>query len=274
MRPWPGLAGLSLCCWLPCATALADVCARSADAMPSGPVLATISEDELGLARRACPRTELATGARGLVVADFEDFYGQIRASGYLWASWAQTREREMSLTFEAFRYQQVISSVVADAIGIGRLGLGVAQRAASTEDATIGLTGRLVLPTSFGLQRLVWPFALELGVNGLWRSPRFDLHGQLGAIGSTALSRGDADPRLGFVTTAGAQWRALGWFALALDAHLGMGYAATLDVVALAPGLRFALGERVGAELSATLPVAGRERALLGALLRVGWGF
>jgi hypothetical protein len=268
------LAGLALCSLLLSGSARADVCADSDRAMPIGPVQATLHEDELGLARRACPRTELATGARGLLVADFDAFYGHIRASGYLWASWAQAPERELFLTLEAFRYQQVISSVVADAIGIGRLGLGITQRALSGEDATLGLTSRLVLPTSIGLQRDVWPFALELGVNGLWRAGPLGLHGQLGAIASAALSHGDSDPRLGLVTTAGAQWRALGWLAPVLDVHLGMGYTATLDLLALNPGVRFAFGQRVGAELSATLPLAGRERALLGALLRLGWSF
>jgi hypothetical protein len=265
----------TLCALLLCGPARADdaVCARDGG-MPSGPVQSTLGEDELGLARRACPRSELATGARGLLVADYDAFYGHIRGSGFVWGSWAPTPERELFFTLEAFRYQQVISSVVADAIGVGRLGLGMTQRVASTEDATLGLTGRLVLPTSIGLSRDVWPFALELGVTGLWRAGAFDLHGQLGAIASAALSRGDSDPRAGMVTTAGAAWRALDWLALVLDVHLGLGYAAALDVLALDPGLRFAFGRHAGAELSATLPVAGRERALLGALLRFAWSF
>lgn len=76
--------------------------------------------------------------------------------------------------------------------------------------------------------------------------------------------------PRAAWATTAGAAWRPWRWLELVVDAHAELGCAAALDVFALAPALRFAIGAHFGAELGAMLPLAGRERALAAADLRV----
>ena len=56
------------------------------------------------------------------------------------------------------------------------------------------------------------------------------------------------------------------------LETASGFGYADALDFIALQAGLRFAFSDEVGAELSASFPVIGAERALTAGWLSLSW--
>jgi hypothetical protein len=68
----------------------------------------------------------------------------------------------------------------------------------------------------------------------------------------------------------AGAAWRPVRPFAVVLDVTSSFGYTAPVDVVSASLGVRVGIGERVGVELGAAVPLAGRERALAAGELKV----
>lgn len=241
------------------------------DALGEGPIQASLQDGELGMARRACPRSEVAAGADGLAVIEPEAFYGRLRAAGKLWGSWAASEHTELFATLEAVRYDAVLSSVEADAVGLGHTSLGVDQHLAGNGDLRLALATRIVLPTATALYANAWPVGADAGLQGVCRpSARLRLHAQTSLLGSAAIGEGPAQPRIGTTLTSGLDVRALDWLSLVIDAHAGFAYAAAVDVVALGPGVRFG-GGRFGGELSALVPLLGRERSLLAAVLRLG---
>ena len=246
-------------------------CARPRG-VPSGPVQASLLDGDLGRGYRACARSDVALGGDGLLVIEPDEFYGRLQAAGVLRAGWAPSADSELHLRLELLRYDTVISSVDAATLGLGHTTLGATQRLFEGARTRVSLGARLVLPTAFALYRHAWPLAAD--VLGLLEHRAHDalrLHASAGLIGSLALGSGPEQPRLGFATSAGAQWLPWRWGSLVLDVYGQLGYAALLDVLALSPALRFG-GDQLGVELSAVVPVLGRERALLAGFLQVSW--
>lgn len=240
------------------------------DAMPVGPVQASLLDGELGVARRVHPRSELALAGAGLVLADFDAFYGNVRAAAVLSGSYAADERTELFAAFEAFHYETVISSIDASHAGIGHLSLGATRVLASDEELTFGASTRLVLPTALGLYDNAWPIGMDLSALLAWQPrDRLQIHGRLGGLGTVAITGGPVSPRGAILATAGVAYRPWGWVSIALDLDTSFGRTDALDHLALAPALRFAIGRRVGLELSATFPMLGRERAFVAVLLR-----
>lgn len=244
--------------------------------MPDGPVQVGVLEGELGVARRLCPRTEVGLGGNALLVADLDDFYGNVRASAVVWGSWTPGDGRtELFATFEAFRFQTVISSIDAVHLGLGHLSLGGTRTLVARDDWRLGTSARLVLPTAFGLYENAWPLALDLLAEIEWTASRLlRLHAHAGGLGSVAVSGGPADPEGALVVGGGGALRPLPWLALVAELDASFGRTDALDHLAATGALRLGAGERFGAELGATFPLAGRERALTAAVLRVTWRF
>lgn len=249
----------------------AGACTDTADGMPIGPARASLLDGDLGLARRVCPRHEVALAGTALLLADVPNFYGNVRASAVLSASYAAGERTELFVDAELLRYQTVISSIVADYLGLGHLSFG-ATRVLTEDDAwTFGASTRLVLPTAFGLYDNAWPLALDALALFAWRAhPRVRLHAHAGALGSVGTGTGPRAPRGAALAGVGTAYRPFTWLALVLDLDTSLGRTALLDHLALAPALRFAIGEKLGIELATTLPIAGHERALAAATLRV----
>jgi hypothetical protein len=251
--------------------AWAAPCANDNTALPAGPVAVGFADGDLGVARRLCPRTEVGISGGGLAVVETENFYGHIVTGGTLDGSWAASHKTEVFASIEAFRYDSVITPISASFMGFGHTALGATHQVWRDEKAILGVHGRLVLPTAVGLYRNAWPLAMDLGVGARWQPVRtLEVHGDIGALGSAAISAGSAGPRAGATVTAGVAWNPVKPFALVADVDAGFGYTAALDHLAAAVALRGALGQRVGIELGVTLPLAGRERALAAGELRV----
>jgi len=251
-----------------------DVCDAVADGMPDGPLRTSLHDGELGQARTPCPRSEVAAGATGLIVADVANFYGNVVLSANLWGAWdIDGGTTGAFAAVEAVRYQTVISSVTAEHIGPGHVSVGMTRRLLRAASATLGVGGRLVLPTALLLYDNAWPVGLDVGLGGgLAPTPRLRLFAEVGAQASWAFGSGPADPRAGFRITTAAAYRLLSWLAVASQAELSMGWAAALDVVAVGLGLRLAFGQHLGAEVGVLFPIAGRDRTDLAGALRVGW--
>ncbi len=253
--------------------ALAGPCeqASPSTSIATGPVTAGLYDGDLGVPHRVCGRTEAAFVGGGLAVVDTANFYGHIVAGGTLEGAWAATDRTELFVAVEAVRYDTVITAIPAGYLGFGHVSLGGSQRLWSSDAMAVGAHGRLVLPTAVGLYANAFPLAMDLGASGVWAAHRtLRVHGDVAALGSVAASAGPSYPRAGVALTLGAEWQPVGPFALVVDGRAGFGYTAPVDVVAVAAGLRFGLGSRLGVELGGTVPLAGRERSLATAELRI----
>lgn len=253
-------------------TAQASPCSDDLSGIAYGPVSVGFQDGDLGVARRVCGRTEAALAAGGLAIVETENFYGHIVAGGTLEGSLAVSERTEVFTTVEAFRYDSVITPIAATYAGFGHVGIGATHRFVDADNVAVGLHGRGVFPTAVGLYRNAFPIGLDVGVGAAWAPlSTFRVHGDVTALGSAAVSRGPAGPRGGARVTAGVEWQPARPFAVVADLNAGFGYAAPVDHVAAAIALRAGIGKRVGVELGATLPLAGRERTLAAGELRVG---
>ncbi|MBZ0119445.1 MAG: hypothetical protein K8H88_20820, partial [Sandaracinaceae bacterium] len=155
-----------------------------------------------------------------------------------------------------------------------GYLTAGVMGRVLHEHGRVLGVMGRLVLPTTTGLDHNNQPLAFEVSSTaGFAATPNFRFHAWLGLIASLGLNaaapfQGRAGVRVG----GGADWHPWEWLGVVLEIATGFGYRDALDFFALQPGLRFAFGPEVAMELSASVPLAGAERALAAAWLMLTW--
>lgn len=236
--------------------------------LATGPVTATLADGGLGRARRACPRSEIGGAVRGLLLVDTPNFYGHLVGGLHFDGSWALDGRTELYGQLELIRYDSVISAATATYLGPGHTALGATRRLDDDGPVAWGLTGKVVLPTAFGLYRNAFPLAADLGAVAQVGDGLFQAHGALLLKGSVQASRGPAFPRGGVAPTLGGAFVPGRAFAVVVDLQSGFGYDAPVDHLSLAPALRFA-AQRVGIDVAATLPLAGRERALTGIELR-----
>lgn len=255
-----------------------DPCATDLRSRPVGPLQVSALDGQLGMPYRACPRAEVALGGDALIVADTAHFYGNIRASGRVRASMLLDPNVEGFVSWEALRYQTVISSVSAAYLGLGYLSYGATARISEEEGRVYAITGRMVLPTTSGLDQSSQPLGLDVGITGAWQADaNFRFHMWLVLLGSLGVGEGPPEPRGGVRLGGGADWRPYEWLAFVLEIASGFGYRDALDLVAAQAGVRLALGTELGLELAASLPLVG-ERALdsgalpLSASLMLSW--
>lgn len=250
--------------------ARAQLCADVGDGMPTGPVISSTLDGNLGNAHRFCGRSEVGLGLGGLLLIDRPNFYGHLAAGGKLDGSYAVSERFEVFGSFEFLRYESVITPIAASAIGLGVSNVGAAGQLLVRDKWGLGLNGKIVLPTAAGIYQNAWPVGLDLGLAAQFKaSNKVLFHVQLGGLTSFAISKGAANPRIGGVLTAGTELRPGKAFALAIDLHGNFGYRAPLDTLAAALALRFSDGKRFGFSLGAVLPFAGQERALVALDLR-----
>lgn len=237
------------------------------------PLPYTFTDGELGVARRACHRTEVSLRAGGVLVAEPEEFYGDLLAAGVLSASWAVDGETEIFASLELVRFETVLSSLTASAIGLGHTSLGASRTIAGGPGWTMSLAARAVLPTATGLYENARPLAGDLGLDASWAlGERVAAYGRLGVLGSFALTSGAPDPRAGLGFTAGLAFAPWDVASLLFESSLQVLHDAPIDHHALGAGVRFHLGDTLGLELGARFPTAGHERATTSAGLRLVW--
>lgn len=241
-----------------------DPCATINRSRPIGPLQLGQLDGMLGVGHRACPRQELSIGGDFLLVADTANLYGNLRANGRIQVSAPLFDPRvELFVSWEAVRYQSLLSAVSASYLGLGYLSWGASGQVLNENGRVLALTARFVAPTTTGLDQHSQPLALDLGVSGAWQvhaNVRF--HMWVLALGSIGVGAGPAEPRVGLRLGGGVDWHPLDALGIVLEVQSGFGYASALDLVAAALGVRLAFGDEVGLELSASLPLVG-ERAL-----------
>ena len=234
-----------------------DPCATDLRSRPIGPLQVGELDGFLAVPHRACPREELALGVDALIVADADDFYGDIRVDGRGRISGFLLDPRvEAFVSWEAFRYQALLSAVSSSYVGLGYLAWGVSGQLDHEDGRVFALTGRMVLPTTTGLDRHAQPLAMDLGLTGAWQADvNFRFHICLTFLGSFAVSQGPTDPHAGLRFGGGVDWRPLPWGSLVLEIQSGFFYRDIIDMVAANVGLRFALGTEIGLEIAAQVP-------------------
>ncbi|MEZ4338707.1 MAG: hypothetical protein R3B82_18980 [Sandaracinaceae bacterium] len=254
-------------------------CDTDLPARPVGPLQVGDLDGFLGVAHRACPRDEIALGGDLLLIADSNDLYGNlhVNARGRISALLGDPHV-EAFISWEAFRYQSLLSAVSSSYLGLGYLAWGASGQLYEGEGRAVALTGRMVLPTTTGLDVNTHPLAMDLGVTAAFvLNENFRAHAWLTLLGSVGAGIGPADPHGGLRVGGGVDWRPFEWLSFVVELQTGLFYRALLDLFAVQAGARLALGPEVGLELAASLPIAG-ERAFddgalpLGAALMVSW--
>jgi hypothetical protein len=238
-----------------------------------GPVPTSFQNGHAGSPRRLCPTTEVSLSANANLIADVEDFYGNIRTSAFLGGSVALGDDAELFLDVELVRYQTVISSLSAATLGFGHTSLG-GTYVVLRSDVTLGITARATLPTATGYYRGARPLALDAGLmitNPLARG--LDVHAEVGVLASVGVGDGPADPRAGLFLIWGASYRPWDWLALVLTADAQFLHDARLDHVALGGGVRFLIGS-VGIDLFFEGPLFGRERTTVAGIVALRYDF
>lgn len=266
----PLIAALAALIALGPRSAGADPCRAFRYGMPTGPVLAPLLDGGLGRAHRVCGRSEVAVRGGGLLAIDKPDFYGRVTAGLNLEGSYAPTRTTEVFAGLEALRFDTVISSLAASRLGLGHTYLGAAHRSVLGERTSLGVNGKLVLPTAPGLYHNAWPVSLDLGFAGQFAPTGWlHFHGQIGLLATVVASRVAPSVRLGAALTGGAEFLPIRRLAIAADLHTMVGYTDVLDTVAGAVALRTSGLRRFGLELAGTVPFAGRLRTQAAVMLR-----
>jgi hypothetical protein len=217
----------------------------------------------------------------GVDVADdliYEDgnFYATLAGGGELSGSWKFSERGELFASVQAVNFRLVQNATIDRThLGMGWTSLGATCHGWQAGKLILAMTGRLTLPTAFGYYEHAWPLALDVGVAAAYRPLSWlGVHGQVGAIGSLAVSAGDPDARAGLQIMAGVEFIPLEWLGLVLDLGAQLGYDAPLDLLSVALGFRFRIWQGLGLELAATLPYAGESQANLAVFLRIGYRF
>ncbi|HZI06615.1 MAG TPA: hypothetical protein VEZ71_21475 [Archangium sp.] len=235
-----------------------------APALAEGPLTFGFLSADVATGRRACPRTEVGFGIQGGAIIETANFYGALTGAGLLSGSYAVRPDLEVFATLEALRFQFVQNaSLTGTTLHLGQLTVGGTYMALTRGPFVLSPSVRLQLPTSFASPR-TRTLGAEVGAAVLYRpTNRFEVHGYAGVDADMCLGAAAALPRAGFLLNVGTEYALCSGFAAVLDANMHFGHRAVLDYVAPALGLRFRAGEHFGAELGASIPLLGAERAL-----------
>jgi len=245
-----------------------DPCATVSRSRPIGPLQVGNLDGMLAVPHRACPRTELAVGGDFLLVADSADLYGNLRVNGRVRGSAALLDSKlEAFVSWEAIRYQTILSAVSAAYLGLGYLSLGVSGQVYEEGGAVVAVTSRFVAPTTTGLDQGSYPLALDVGLTAAYRlGPALRLHGWFTLLGSVGAG-GPAEPRGGVRLGGGLDWVMAPAVSVVVEAVTGFGYADAIDLLAAQLGIRLGFGDEVGLELALSLPIIAPRGLTTGAL-------
>jgi hypothetical protein len=258
----------------------ADDAARTCDrvlhrGLAEGPVVVGLYDADWGTGRRACLRSELAIAERLGATIDTKDFYGGVRADTIIAGSVRLRPRLELLGALELVRYEFAQNaSLKASALGLGQLTLGLQGLALETRRWALSAYGRVLVPTA-STTPSVQTTGVEVGVAASFRPHRkVEVHGHLAGDFTVGLSAGPPDVRGGTALLLGVSYTPATWFGLTIDLQAVLGHRAALDALLPQLALRFRLWRALGLELAGTAPVAGADRRLALATLRLGWRF
>jgi hypothetical protein len=240
-----------------------------------GPIVIGLYDADFATARSACLRSTLSIGERLGATIDKPDFYGGVRADTIVTGSFRLRPYLEVFGALELIHWELVQNaSIKATALGLGNMTFGVQGRVLESRRFALSVYGRVLLPTA------TWSPAAQtsggdIGALGLFRPRRdVELHAQLSVDLTAGLSAGPPDIRGGTTLMLGVQYTPARWFALVVDLATVLGHRSALDAFLPQLALRFRVYRGLNLELDGTAPLAGGDRRLALALLRIGYRF
>lgn len=225
-------------------------------------------QGDLGAGRRACPRTEVAIGARALAILDVPNFYGNLGIDALLQASIGLGKRGELfvSVPFLTWQFAQN-ATLKGTQLGFGASSFGGSVLAFDNGSVAIAPYARWLLPTD----GLTLGGEAGIAVQGPY-GRRLGGHAVFAGDVSGGIANGPPGIRGGGMILLGLEWNPARWFVLVIDAQFHFGHRAALDWFAPAAALRFRFWRGLGAELSALIPVVGADRHDAALLLRFAW--
>lgn len=245
------------------------------EGLVDGPVVIGLYDADFGAGRSACLHGELTLGERLGATYDLRGFYGGVRADTLVTGSYRVRKNLALIGALEMVHWQFVQNGPIkAYAIGLGQLTMGVQGLALETRRFALSVYGHVLVPTATTTVS-VQSTGAEIGLAAVFR-PRSDLevHGQLAGDFTVGLSSAPAGWRGGTTLSLGLQFAPARWFAFAVDLQATLGHRAALDALLPMLALRFRLWRGLGLELDLATPVAGADRRLALAALRLGYRF
>lgn len=239
--------------------------------LPMGPVAFGFSTADFSSARRACPRSEVGLGVRGLGIIDTPNFYGNVGAQALVFGSVALTPKTELFGTLEALTIGFTQNATLTKTeFTLGHFTAGVSQVVYGSERLSGALVGRVLLPTSFEIpgMRLL---GADVGHTVSFRPLRWlEVHGSASVELTFGVGQARSDPRVAGALIAGAMWQPTSWFGLVVDLA---GRFGRINALAPLAGVRFRIGS-FGIELAAGLPIVGNDRHDFAGTARFSWRF
>ena len=232
---------------------------------------------DLGRTPEACAASAGSIDTAGALTLDLDDFYGGIRIGAALHTRLALSDALWFSLGLPAVHWTySANASIEAEVIDAGPLTLGAHLRAWHDETLQVAPYARLLLPTDTGYERAV-RLGGELGAVLLVRTgARFELVVGAALTEVVVVNNPSALATTTAQVTSDATWRPSDWFSLALGIGLRLVPSEADVFESFDPrlGLRFYPWRGLAIDLSAHLPLAGRDRTTAAAMLSLGWIF
>lgn len=239
-----------------------------APGLMEGPVFVGYSAADLGIGRRACPRTEVGIGLDFGAIIDTPNFYGDVGVQGVLYGSVALGDKTELFGMLEAVDFQYTVNAVISGTrLTLGNATLGVARQVYQTDEYVGALSARLLLPTASNIPG-TRNIGAELGHSTSMRMKSWlELHAYAG-LGFTAGIGPAPLPQFSVTGMLGLALSPFSWFSFVLDVSGGV---ASRSFFAPSAALRFRVGS-LGIELGVTRPIAGDDRHTAIGALRIAW--
>jgi hypothetical protein len=243
-------------------------------ALPDGPLVIGFEQADFGVARRACPRTEVAVGGGGRAIIEEASFYADLRGAARADVSFQPFDQLELALSLEPIFYEQVIQSFRASHLGFGDTSVSGTLLAFARESFALSVMARATLPTAFGYYQNASPVGFDAGLlSTLEPVDGIRLHGGALALGSFAITKAAPDERGGLAMNLGADLVPFEWLAIVVDTHTQVLERDPLDRVAVGGGVRASLWD-VGCELGVMVPIAGADRHMAAVQLKLAYRF
>jgi hypothetical protein len=240
--------------------------------LSDGPLLLGFEQADFGVARRACPRSEIGLGAGGRAIIDEPSFYARLHGGGRFDFTLQPVDQLELALMLEPLVYEQVIQSFRASYFGLGDASLSGTLLVFTRDTIALSTLARVTLPTAMGYWGHSSPWGIDAGLlSTVEPFTWLRLHGALLGMAGWAVTKADADPRGAIALSLASDIVLFSWLALVLDSSAQVLERDPLDRITVGGGVRAALGD-LGAELGVRVPVAGADRHLASAGLRITW--
>jgi hypothetical protein len=207
------------------------------------------------------------------VVIDTGNFYGDLAADTQLTMS-ARLRRFELFAGLELVHFEFVQNATLKGTETlVGPLSIGASLLALERRRLILSPYARVVLPSLSGSHSP--SLGGELGLAAELRLyPKLTLHGVAAGDVSGGVGTGPGDPRGGALLLVGVQYSPSTRVGLALDLSAHFGRRGPLDYFAPALALRVRLYRALSGELAAIAPLAGADRHLVAAVLRIRYRF